>query len=55
MRHCVFPGNTVVDVPTVAKAERQRNHRASVLTELDAQLASLREGSAGEHSKRVCA
>ena len=36
------------------EAERQRTHRASVLTELEAQLASLREGSAGEHSKRVC-
>ena len=37
------------------EAERQRYHRASVLTELEAQLASLREGSADEHGKRVCA
>ena len=37
------------------EAERQRTHRASVLTSLEAQLASLREGSAGEHGKRVCA
>ena len=36
------------------ETERQRNHRAAVLTELEAQLASLREGSTGEDSKRVC-
>jgi hypothetical protein len=37
------------------EAERQRKHRAQVLEELEAELASLREQGAGGHSKRVCA
>ena len=36
------------------EAERQRNHRTQVLTELEAELATMRECSRGEHSKRVC-
>ena len=36
------------------EAERQRRHRAQVLTELEAQLATLRSCSHGEHGKRVC-
>ncbi|MFU8822500.1 MAG: IS1634 family transposase [Gammaproteobacteria bacterium] len=37
------------------EATRQRQHREQVLTELAAELASLREQGAGGHSKRVCA
>lgn len=37
------------------EATRQRAHREQVLTELAAELASLREQGAGGHSKRVCA
>ena len=36
------------------EAERQHNHRAQVLTELEAELATVRECTGGEHSKRVC-
>ena len=36
------------------EAERQRKHRAQVLTELEAKLATVRTGSGGEHSQRVC-
>ena len=35
------------------EAERQRRHRADVLAELEAELASLRPGEGG-HRKRVC-
>ena len=35
------------------EAERQRRHRAEVLAELEAELASLRPGEGG-HRKRVC-
>lgn len=37
------------------EAERQRNHREQVLTELAAEIESLREQPASGHSKRVCA
>jgi hypothetical protein len=37
------------------EAERQRQHRDRVLTELAAELTSLRESNAPGHSKRVCA
>ena len=37
------------------EAERQRRHREQVLTELAAELESLREQSSTGHSKRVCA
>ena len=37
------------------EAERQRRHRAQVLTELRAEIASLRSSSGAGHSKRVCA
>jgi len=36
------------------EAERQRKHRAQVLTELEAKLATVRTCSEGEHGKRVC-
>lgn len=36
------------------EAERQRAHRAEILAELEAELASLKETAEGEHSKRVC-
>ena len=36
------------------EAERQRKHRAQVLTELEAELATMRACSGAEHSKRVC-
>ena len=36
------------------EAERQRTHRAQVLTELEAELATMRACSGTEHSKRVC-
>ena len=36
------------------EAERQHNHRAQVLTELEAELPMVRECTGGEHSKRVC-
>ena len=36
------------------EAERQRNHRTQVLTELEAELATMRACSGTEHSKRVC-
>ena len=36
------------------EAERQRNHRPHVLTELEAELVTMRACSGGEHSKRVC-
>ena len=36
------------------EAERQRKHRAQALTELGAELSSLRASSRIEHSKRVC-
>ena len=35
------------------EAERQRRHRAKVLAELEAELATLRPGE-GDHRKRVC-
>ena len=35
------------------EAERQRNHRAQVLSELEAELATMRACSGTEHSKRV--
>lgn len=37
------------------EAERQRSHRAEVLKELEAELASLREAAHEQHSKRECA
>ena len=37
------------------EAERQRSHRAEVLKELEAELASLREAADEQHSKRECA
>jgi hypothetical protein len=37
------------------EAERQRSHRAEVIQELEAELASLREASDEQHSKRECA
>ena len=36
------------------EAERQRKHRAQTLTELGAELSSLRACSRVEHSKRMC-
>ena len=36
------------------EAQRQHSHRVQVLTELEAELAAMREGSGDEHSKRVC-
>lgn len=36
------------------EAERQRAHRAQVIAELAAELASLTHTAEGEHSKRVC-
>ena len=36
------------------EAERQRTHRAQVLSELEAELATVRTCSGTEHSKRVC-
>ena len=36
------------------EAERQRNHRAQVLTELEAELATMRACSGTGHSKRMC-
>ena len=36
------------------EAERQHNHRVQVLTELEAELATMGSCSGGEHSKRVC-
>lgn len=37
------------------EAERQRQHREQVLTELGAEIANLRESNEPGHSKRVCA
>lgn len=37
------------------EAERQRAHRAELIAQLEAELASLRATTEGEHSKRVCA
>jgi hypothetical protein len=37
------------------EAERERLHRTALLTELEAQLASLREGPGAGQSKRACA
>ena len=37
------------------EAERQRSHRAEVIQELQAELASLREAADAQHSKRECA
>lgn len=34
--------------------ERQRKHRAQVLREIEAELASLQENQDGSHSKKVC-
>lgn len=36
------------------EAERQRSHRAELIKELEAELASLREAADGQHSKREC-
>jgi len=36
------------------EAERQRSHRAELIKELEAELASLREAADGPHSKREC-
>jgi hypothetical protein len=36
------------------EAERQRSHRAEVVQELEAELASLREAADEQHSKREC-
>ena len=36
------------------EAERQARHRAQVLAELEAELATMRACSGTEHSKRVC-
>ena len=36
------------------EAERQRRHRTEVLTELEAELATVRAGSRAGHGKRVC-
>jgi hypothetical protein len=36
------------------EAERQRSHRAELVKELEAELASLRESADGQHSKREC-
>lgn len=36
------------------EAERQLAHRAEVIAELEAELASLKQTAEGDHSKRVC-
>jgi hypothetical protein len=37
-----------------AEEKRQRHHRAKLLAELEAELASLQQSDDGRHSKRVC-
>ena len=38
-----------------AEEARQREHRAKLIGELEAELASMRESNDGHHSKRTCA